>query len=141
MLNHVQLELAAAIIVPAIGILPFVAFHHADLADKLDRPFQDALCYLAGSAAWGEMSNADAWEHLRALGGRRHLLSQARLMLALTIAKSKEGQEVAEMEANLTLLAQLAKRNWRRLMPYHDARLCIVIFTEMCRLWELLEID
>lgn len=115
----------------------------ADLESQLDVRLQHRLCTLADAENWRRTTDEYAWRAILELGGRGHLLSQARLLFALTVQKSKDSgteAEVAAMEAKLVQIVRLMRRNWRRLlMPSMHAHLCIELFTDMCSLWEEIE--
>lgn len=138
--------LMASIPLATAGLLAHVARHAktiADLESQLDPRMQHRLCCLVDASNWQRTTDEYAWHAILELGGRRHLLAQARLMFALTVEKSKDSgreEEVAAMEAKLVQLDRLMRRDWRSLlMPSIHAHLCIELFTDMCAIWEEIE--
>lgn len=115
----------------------------ADLESQLDARLQHRLCTLVDAANWQRTTDEYAWEAILELGGRRHLISQARLLFALTVEKSKDAEDAAAlsaMEAKLGQLVRLMKRDWRfLLMPSMHAHLCVELYTDMCGIWEEIE--
>lgn len=135
--------LMASIPLATAGLLAGVARRAktiADLESQLDPKMQHGLCALVDAANWQRTTDEYAWHAVLEFGGRRHLLSQARLMLALMIEKSKESGEdsaVSAMEAKLGQITRLWQRDWRfLLMPSMNAHLCVDLYTDMCSIWE-----
>lgn len=115
----------------------------AELESELDTTLQKCLCDLASAPTWARATDEDAWAVIKAHGGRRHLLKQARLLLSLTIERGKNGDPRApQMAEDLQQLAKLLKRNWIRLfMPQTHAHSCVEIFADMCAVWEDCELE